>query len=231
MKEEIYERDYYELKQREYELTNKNQDIFAMEAETGIFASIGERLLALPHVLVPEKKSFYEECLRLLDGMAIRLGGKIKGIVSYKEYDAQIQLTLPFFEFSGEEDMELLKFITSQARTISVYPEQNEKMSLVVYIDYFESIGDKGEIIDEEIEKRPEVVEYLVEAYEAQLDSLLAEPKIYNMIECAAADLGVTPREYLELFDCALHENPEAIFGAIDDAAKHKQSPSDENKD
>ncbi|MBQ8416434.1 MAG: hypothetical protein IJX13_06005 [Clostridia bacterium] len=231
MKEEIYERDYFELKQRERELTKKSRDIFDIAAQTGIFASIGERLTALPHVIVPEKKKFYEECLRRLEGMAIWLGGKIKGIVSYKEYDAQIQLTLPFFEFSEKEDMELLTFVTSKAHTISIYPEQNGKMRLVVYIDYFEAIGDKGEIIDEEIEKHPEVVEYLAKAHEAELDSLLADPQIYNMIESAAADLGITPRQYLELFDFALHENPEAIFGAIENAAKDKQAPSTENED
>ncbi len=231
MKEEIYERDYYELKQRERELTKESIDIFDIAVKTGIFASIEERMTSLPHVLVPEKKKFYEECLRLLDGMAVRLGGKIKGVVSYNDHDAQIHLILPFFEFSGNEDMELLKFITSQARAISVYPEKGGKMRLVVYIDYFKAIGNKGEIIDEEIEKRPEVVEYLAKAREAEIDSLLADPHIYNMIEGDAADLGVTPREYLKLFDRALQENPEAIFSAIEDAARSKQVPSTEDED
>ena len=105
MKDEIYERDYYELKQRECELRKGGQDILNITIESGVLNSIEQRLNSMPHVIVPEKKRFYEKCLHLLNAMAIRLGGKIKGTVSYKEYDAKIQIILPFFEFLGEEDM------------------------------------------------------------------------------------------------------------------------------
>lgn len=168
MKDEIYERNYRstDTSERERKIYNAMNVI----SDTGIFDSINKRLNSLPHVIVPEKKRFYRECLQLLDGMAKRMGGTIKGIVSYQEYDAQISIVLPFFEFSFKEDMEILKHMAKAARAVSIYHENDNMIRLVVYIDYFEAMGDVEKIINEEFEKLPLIIEEISKKHGYETD-------------------------------------------------------------
>lgn len=223
MKNEIFERNY-EIKKENVE---KSIAFFEMLKESGILKSISERFEAMTYIIVPEKKNFYEECLRILDGIAKRLGGKIRGFISYKDYDAQIHTTLPFFEFIGQEDIETLHFITSQASSVRFCPEDNGQIMLSVYIDCFESIENPNDVISEELAKSADVLNYIQKTKDEEIDEILSDPQIYNMIDKNATPLGITPKDYLKAFDCALHENPEAVFGAIDEEMKRKREENE----
>ena len=168
MKDDIYEKDYFAEHKKERENSIAESNIIKMAIESGVFASISKRMSALPHVVDPEKQKAYQICLQLLDTMARELGGKIKGVISYQKFDAQIELTVPFLEFSGKSNLKILQFLASQARDIHIYNEKNGQMKLTVYIDYFESLGNYDKIFYEEMNKHPEVVDSMVKLYEQQ---------------------------------------------------------------
>ena len=168
MKDEIYEKDYCAEHKKAREKSIAEPNIITMAIESGVLASISKRMSDLPHVIIPEKQKAYQVCLQLLDSMAKERGGKIKGVISYKKHDAQIDLILPFLEFSGKSDLKILQILASQARDIHIYRENDGRLKLTVYIDYFEALDSYDKIFYEEINKHPEFVDSILKLYEQE---------------------------------------------------------------
>lgn len=224
--EEIFEHDYYEEKQKLIECQNE-KGIFELSIEKEIFKAIENRYHEMPHIIDCEKKQFYENCLKIMDTIAMRYGGKIKGVISYKVYDAYIELTLPFFEFYGSEDIRRLQYIINNARMISFTHTENSKIQLKIYIDYFQEIGDFNKIVEEELQKHPEIIDLLKREQNNEIQSILIDPELSAIITSAAKDVGVTPEEYLERFDQVLNENPEALLDILDQEMERKHGTTD----
>lgn len=227
MQSEMFERDYSELKGGFVSpKTDAAQErVIQFSAENKIFAEIGKRMRELPHIINPIKKVQYEKALDILNEYALTHSGKIQGVVSFEEFDAFIYLTLRFFEFNEKENQEFA-YIYQTARSIAFYPTDDGMMRMSVRYDYFEDVGDKDQIIEEVLADHPEINDLMLEAKETELAEMLANPKIYAVLEKGAEELGVSPEEYLRVIDEICKNDPkfaiDLILGRENDKNKDK---------
>ena len=216
MQSEMFERDYSELKGGFVSpKTDAAQErVIQFSAENKIFAEIGKRMRELPHIINPIKKAKYEKALDIINEYALTHSGKIQGVVSFEEFDAFIYLTLRFFEFNEKENQEIA-YIYQTARSIAFYPTDDGMMRMSVRYDYFEDVGDKDQIIEEVLAEHPEINDLMLEAKETELAEMLANPKIYAVLEKGAEELGVTPEEYLRVIDEICKNDPQFAIDLI----------------
>ena len=156
---EVYEKDYAEVFQQER--NELGAAIFDHAIESGFFHAYGEAMDALPKHIIPYEKESYERLLSCCDEMAKRMGGHIRGIVSYEKWDANIYLELPFIEFSSTEERALLMEIAFRASSVTFEATDNGKVKMHLFFYYFEDEGDKDEVLEAEIEKDPRLMELL----------------------------------------------------------------------
>jgi len=228
----VYEHDYREEKKHLLDVTQseKRARAFQLTQETGVYKAIGDRIRELPHVLNPIKKEFYEKCLAILERYAAHWGGYIKGVVSYEIFDAYIYLDLPFHEYVFYDNMEELTYITKNARSICYSVIENEYIRMAVHIDYFEDIGDIDAIIEEEVEKRPDLCDALVESHNCEVEAILSNPMLVSMLEPAAEKLGITVEEYVVKLNQMIQEHPKEFAELIDEKLRnrHKKESHEE---
>ena len=227
MQSEMFEKDYSELKGG---LVSAKTDaahdkVIQFSLENKIFAEIGRRMRELPHIINPIKKAQYEKALDILNEYALTHSGKIQGVVSFEEFDAFIYLTLKFFEFNEKENKEI-SYIYQTARSVAFYPTEDDMMRMSVRYDYFEDVGDMDQIIEEVLAEHPEINDLMLEAKETELAEMLANPKIYAVLEKGAEELDVTPEEYLRVIDEICRNDPQfaidLILGRENDNNKDK---------
>ena len=227
MQSEMFEKDYSELKGG---LVSAKTDaahdkVIQFSSENKIFAEIGRRMRELPHIINPIKKAQYEKALDILNEYALTHSGKIQGVVSFEEFDAFIYLTLKFFEFNEKENKEI-SYIYQTARSVAFYPTEDDMMRMSVRYDYFEDVGDMDQIIEEVLAEHPEINDLMLEAKETELAEMLANPKIYAVLEKGAEELDVTPEEYLRVIDEICRNDPQfaidLILGRENDNNKDK---------
>lgn len=227
MQSEMFERDYSELKGGFVSpKTDAAQErVIQFSTENKIFAEIGKRMRELPHIINPIKKVQYEKALDILNEYALTHSGKIQGVVSFEEFDAFIYLTLKFFEFNEKENKEI-SYIYQTARSVAFYPTDDGMMRMSVRYDYFEDVGDMDQIIEEVLAEHPEINDLMLEAKETELAEMLANPKIYAVLEKGAEELDVTPEEYLRVIDEICRNDPQfaidLILGRENDNNKDK---------
>lgn len=133
----IYERDYTEAHKRS---RNTGPDMIERLIDEGFFKYYDALMQQIPKIIIPEDKAAYERILKGCDDMAKRHGGKISGIVSYEKWESWIRLTLPFIEFSSDEDMKFLRDIADNAHTVCFQPTENGDVKLSIMICYFDEI-------------------------------------------------------------------------------------------
>ena len=216
MQSEMFERDYSELKGGFVSpKTDAAQErVIQFSAENKIFAEIGKRMRELPHIINPIKKVQYEKALDILNEYALTHSGKIQGVVSFEEFDAFIYLTLKFFEFNEKENKEI-SYIYQTARSVAFYPTDDGMMRMSVRYDYFEDVGDMDQIIEEVLAEHPEINDLMLEAKETERTEMLANPKIYAVLEKGAEELDVTPEEYLRVIDEICRNDPQFAIDLI----------------
>lgn len=228
----VYEHDYREEKKQLLGAvcSDKRELAFQLSQETGVYKAIGDRIRELPHVLNPVKKEFYEKCLAILERHAAHWGGHIKGVVSYEIFDAYIYLDLPFHEYVFYDNMDELTYITKNARSICYSVIENEYIRMAVHIDYFEDIGDIDAIIEEEVEKRPDLCDALVESHNSEVEAILSNPMLVSMLEPAAEKLGTTVEEYVVKLNQMIKEHPKEFAKLIDEKLRnrHKKESHEE---
>jgi hypothetical protein len=220
----IYEHDYRKEKEERISQTHsENSDrAFQLAQDTGVYKAIGDRIRALPHVLNPRKKEAYEKTLAILERYAAHWGGYIKGTISYEIFDSYLYLDLPFHEFVNRDNMDELIFIAQNARSICFSTEENGLIRMAVHIDYFEEIGDIDAIIEEEVLKRPELCDALIESHESEIEAILANPKLVSMLEPQAEKLGLTVEEFARKLDQALVEHPDEFIDIMTEAFRKR---------
>jgi len=222
----VYEHDYREEKKQLLGVTQseKRERAFQLSQETGVYKAIGDRIRELPHVLNPIKKEFYEKCLAILERYAAHWGGYIKGVVSYEIFDAYIYLDLPFHEYVFYDNMEELTYITKNARSICYSIIDQEFIRMAVHIDYFEDIGDIDAIIEEEVEKHPDLCEALVESHDSEVEAILANPMLVSMLEPEAEKLGMTVEEYVVNLNHMIEAHPKEFAALIDEELRKRHN-------
>ena len=161
MKNEIYEADY-----RRSDVPEGSTSAFDIAVETGFFKKYNDIMRSIPKVIVPEDKKNYEELLQKLDALAKRRGGMIRGIVSYEKFDSHIYITLPFFEFSHEEEHKLLAELESKAHSLTFTVTDDGMIELSVMINYFEELGNTDNVFDMALYGNEKLTEALLESIE-----------------------------------------------------------------
>ena len=224
MEDIIYEHDYAEEKKMmlDFEDTESSRAAWDYTKNAEVMQAIGQRFRELPHIIIPQYKLIFEECEQLLDKMALFHGGRIRSVISYETFDAHIYLDLPFFEFYGEEQ-ETLKYIANNAHSVTIVPSEDGRIRLSVRVDYFEDIGDKDAIIQEEIMKHPKLVELLTKRHEEEKDRILSDPQLYSVLERASEGTDMTPEEWLDFLETVLHEHPEAFMELLEENLKQRR--------
>ena len=225
-----YEQDYRQQRQEYHNMMDEagHGEAFDLIKKLGIMSDIDKRFLALPHVINPTIKLAYDKCLLMLDSWAMLKGGRIKGEVSYERFDAIITVIFPFFEFLEGSSIEYLRFLTMYARNVTFQPSDDGNIEMHVCFDYFEDIGDKDAIIEEEIQKHPELVEALNASADKERTLILEDPTMYAFLTKAAESIGVTPEEYLDRFEDVWEENPMAIMELLHNELRKKKECNDE---
>jgi len=220
----VYERDYREAHKLmgSYTYTEEKEDAFTMALKSGVYKSIDERIRELPHVLNPAKKAAYDKCLAILERYAARWGGYIKGVVSYKSYDASIELDLPFHEFIERDNMSDLVFIAQNARYVVFSPMEDGRVQMVLRFNYFEEVGDVEAIIEEELQKRPDLREALNKSHNSEIEQILSNPYMVAMIEPQAERNGMTVEEYVLYINKMIEEYPEKFAEFLNEELKKK---------
>ena len=220
----VYERDYREAHKLmgSYTYTEEKEEAFTMALKSGVYKSIDERIRELPHVLNPVKKAAYDKCLAILERYAARWGGHIKGVVSYKSYDASIELDLPFHEFIERDNMDDLVFIAQNARYVVFSPMEGGRVQMVLRFNYFEEVGDVEAIIEEELQKRPDLCEALNKSHNSEIEQILSNPYMVAMIEPQAERNGMTVEEYVLYINKMIEEYPEKFAEFLNEELKKK---------
>lgn len=193
MKNEIYEADY-----RRSDVPAGSTSAFDIAVETGFFKKYNDIMRSIPKVIVPEDKKNYEELLQKLDALAKRRGGMIRGIVSYEKFDSHIYITLPFFEFSHEEEHKLLAELESKAHSLTFTVTDDGMIELSVMINYFEELGNTDNVFDMALYGNEKLTEALLDSIEKRRQSIIEHPVVGKMIERASQNMGITVDEYMD---------------------------------
>ena len=214
---DIYEKDYSAERKAYHAMRTEHgaDEAFDLIKSRGIMAAIDKRFLELPHVINPAKKLAYDKCLQMLDSWAMLKGARIRGTVDYVHFDAHIEMICPFFEFLADRTFEYLRFIMSGARNLTFTPTDDGEIKMRACFDYFEDIGDKDKIIEEEIAKHADVVDALNEAADIDRKIIMSDPVMSAFITQAADEIGITADEYLDRFEELMDENPMTVLNLL----------------
>ena len=151
-KDIIFEQDYSIKEPTNFDVLSET--IFNFTSDE-ILPAIGQRMREAPHIISPKGKETYEKMLELLNQYAMDRHCKIKGHVSFYDYEAVIKVTFCFLEFIGEFDLTILKYVVENANSVAFYPDKEKpEITMSVHIPYFECLEDIDEIISEEFGKR-----------------------------------------------------------------------------
>lgn len=99
MENEVYERDYTQRRETVPRKDPEKIDSFwshilgEQEAE-----ECREIIKSIPKTINPAAKKLFEKMLRYLDAIAQQRGGKIKSVINYQDYYAEITVDLPYLE-------------------------------------------------------------------------------------------------------------------------------------
>lgn len=228
-----YEQDYREKRKQYNEMMSAtgHDEAFDLIKQIGIMADIDKRFMELPHIINPTAKVAYEKCLLMLDSWAMLKGGRIKGEVSYEQFDAVISVIFPFFEFLDYSSIEYLRYLSMNARTITFTTTEDANIEMRVRFDYFEDIGDKDAIIEEEIQKHPELVDALNASADRERELLLEDPIMSAFLSQAAEQIGVTPEEYLARFEEVWEDDPMTIMELLHNEFRKKAKRTEDDSD
>ena len=142
--------------------------------------------------------------------------------MSYKSYEASIELDLPFHEFIDRDNMNDLVFIAQNARYLLFTPMEDGRVQLILRFNYFEEVGDVDAIIEEELQKRPDLCEALNRSHNSEIEQILANPHMVAMIEPQAELNGMTVEEYVLYLNKMIEEYPEQFAKFLNEELKKK---------
>lgn len=147
MENEIYERDYT---QQGTSIPRKNPEkidafwshiLGEKEAE-----ECSEIIKSIPKTINPTARKRFERMVVYLDTIAQQRGGKIKSVINYQDYYAEITVDLPFLEktFQDSGNWTLLSILLSPDY-LSVVPVGNDYLRLTLRTkNCFVDIIDEG---------------------------------------------------------------------------------------
>lgn len=134
MENQVYERDYGAGKK----VDKREKWAFAAELmQNDLLRQYASFVENTPKHIVKEDKENYEYLLKRCDALAKQSYGHILGIVDHEKYQSVIRLTLPFVEFSSDEELHILKEIAEKASCVSFTTQEANGVMMSIFIDYF----------------------------------------------------------------------------------------------
>lgn len=130
--EKDYSKDYSEIPDR-----SPYDDIFVQAISGGFLRNYSDALNAVPKVVIPEYKANYEYVLQVCDDLAKSWGGSIRGVVSYEQWEATINVMIPYVEFTSPEELQKLREIAEKSHGVAIQPTDGG-IRIHVYNRYFE---------------------------------------------------------------------------------------------
>lgn len=167
----LYEHDYAEEHRKEVEEStgSLSEAVFDRAIDTGFFKAHSEAMLQIPKIINPLRKANYEYVRDICDRMAQRWGGKIRAEVRYDKWDAIIDLTLPFVEFGGPEELVDMREIASRTDSVT-FSAEGTWVRLHIFCFYFDDVAsdeEKDKVFTETITSRPELLKALLAEMES----------------------------------------------------------------
>ena len=168
MENEIFFHDYRaeHKKRQDTEESHLSDAIWDHAQASGLFKAYDQAMRAIPKAINPISKASYEKSLEIWNDIARRWGGTIKGEVEYNKWDAIIDVTLPFSEFSGPADMKTLQELAQYANSITFEACENGWVKVHSYFHYFDDLIDgeeKEQILEKLIMEDTELSEMLLQ--------------------------------------------------------------------
>ena len=221
----IYDKDYAEARAKRIAEREKKTpvDIISFAQKSGFFAEYSRKMQEIPKVIVEQDKLNYEYLLHRLDKVAERWGGHIHGVISYDEWEATIDVDLPFFEIATDDDRELLSHIASMTKNFTVQSTENNRVRIHLMINYFEEIidkDDKEDILGDTILENPLLTALLMRhmAIEGVPSAENAvEQEIMSFLSFQEKREGTPPAETARVLSEKFKLIPEGMIDQIDE--------------
>ena len=134
----VYERDYSQVC-KETSDSSPFDDVLVQALTDGFLTSYTDALKAIPKVIIPEYRTNYEYVLQLCDALAKKWGGSVRGEISYEQWEATIDLVLPYVEFAFPEDLQVLQEIAMKSHGVSIQPADGS-IHIHIINRYFEDL-------------------------------------------------------------------------------------------
>ena len=146
MENQLFERDYRKAKRKAHGIVGAMNTAFVEELKQGdFFKKVAEAFSKVPRVVLPEAKANYEYLLMKCDAYAKAHGGKINGLVDYENYDATIDLRVPFLEIDKPEDKQFILDIVTRSTYFCIQPDGNGWTRLHIFSMYFTDMMSEDE--------------------------------------------------------------------------------------
>ena len=129
---------------------------------------------------------------------------------------------MPFHEFIERDNMDDLVFIAQNARYVVFSPFEEDRVQMVLRFNYFEEVGDVEAIIEEELQKRPDLCEALNKSHNSEIEQILSNPYMVAMIEPQAERNGMSVEEYVLYINRMIEEYPEQFAEFLNEELKKK---------
>ena len=93
---------------------------------------------------------------------------------------------------------------------------------MVLRFDYFEEVGDVETIIEEELQKHPDLCDALQKSHNSEVEQILSDPIMRELIEPQAEKAGMTFEEYVLTINRWLEEYPDEFMEFLNRQLKEK---------
>lgn len=144
----IYERNYSCMGIRNLEEDTSSScmlsDVFAYRME---YAG-ADKLHEIPRAVKKNAGKNYRSLLKKCDQLAQRTGGTIRGTIDYGEYDADIEVILPYAEFCTLEDRKVLQEIAERAVTVLFESTQDGELRILLTVAFFHHVLQDNEPVN-----------------------------------------------------------------------------------
>lgn len=213
MENEIYEKDYTcpEEETASYHRTEMEYIFRQRIAESEFVRKFDEKFKSIPRMINPKQKTTYNRLLNVMDGYAMKHNGHIKGIVDYKNWSAHIYITLPFFEFTNDEDYELLKEIRDNSYRLTFSTTDEGFIRLSIAIEYFYELENVDELVDKLYNEDEQLREIRDEIRKAQVEEVLNMPHVKAFLKRNAEATGLTEKEVFDRMMEIIEKEPERV--------------------
>lgn len=227
----IFEKDY--RKNESYEesqmakLGLKCSDLLK---EKGILKAYEKMVNEIPRLVCPKDKENYEDLLKRLDWLAYEEHGHIRSEIDFQNWEARIELLLPYFQVTDDKRKKLMQDIIERSEIFTIDSYENGMLLFCICVKYFTKLDEVSEgWFEEELAKHPEFKE-LNEEIDAETQRILEEVKesgddlLTKIGRVGELFYGVSADEFLNSFKAEFHDHPQDFFGMIEEQDSFEDS-------